>query len=566
MFRMLAVMMSCRMFYRIVLSGWFLAVWLLVPGVLVASPAVCRVVEGGKPGAVRFTGAPWEVARGAMCAEGVDRILRAGVGLGEGDFHIGVRMTLARLDGTAASLVIDGSHFGFDGRGGGLFVEGPLFGGPVRSLEDDRVKLRAGVEFRLEVVRKDGQARFFIDGVEVFRKDGWNGAVGQVGLRPWRNRICVGDFAVEGELVERPRPPAPLFLSGHAGGGGPWHTFRIPALAVTRKGTVLAFCEGRRHSWGDSGDIDLVMKRSTDHGRTWSETRVVWDDAANTCGNPSAVVDPSTGVIWLFSTWNRGDDHEPRIIDGKSKDTRRVHVMRSDDDGVTWSKPIEITRDVKKPDWTWYATGPGGGIAIKQGPHAGRLVIPCDHIEAGTKRYFSHVIVSDDHGKSWKLGGRTPRDQVNECQVVELAGGGLMLNMRNYDRAKHTRQVVLSDDGGMTWRDQRHDSALIEPICHGAVERYPAELLAWPRGEHPSVILFCNPASRVRREAMTLRASFDDGRTWSHAKQLHAGPAAYSDLEVLGNGHIGCLYEAGESNAAESIVFASIEPWFMRAP
>lgn len=553
--------------FRWFVCGWWrVAGWLLVAGWAPASAGVCRIVADGKPGEASFSGAPWEAGDGVLRGEGVDRILRAGKGLGEGDFHIGARLTLARMDGTAASLVIDGSHFGFDGRGGGLFVEGPLFGWPPRGIGDDRLRLRAGVEFGIEVVRKDGQTRFFVDGVEVFRKDGWNGPVGQIGLRPWRNRMDIRDFVIEGVLVERPRPPAPLFRSGHAGGVDPWHTFRIPALVVTPKATVLAFCEGRRHSWGDSGDIDLVMKRSTDHGRTWSDTRVVWDDGPNTCGNPSAVVDPSTGVVWLFSTWNRGDDHEARIIDGTSKDTRRVHVMRSDDDGLTWSKPHEITRDVKKPDWTWYATGPGGGIAIGQGPHAGRLVIPCDHIESGTKRYFSHVIVSDDHGTSWKLGGRTPVDGVNECQVVELTGGSLLLNMRNYDRSQHTRQVARSDDGGMTWHDQRHDPALVEPICHGAVERYPVDLLAWPRSGRPAVILFCNPASRVRREAMTLRASLDDGRTWGHAKLLHAGPSAYPDLAVLGNGRIGCLYEAGESNAAESIVFEAIEPWFATSP
>ena len=163
---------------------------------------------------------------------------------------------------------------------------------------------------------------------------------------------------------------------------------------------------------------------------------MIWDDAANTCGNPCAVVDRNTGVISLLVTWNRGDDREPQIIDQTSNDTRRVFVTQSTDDGRTWAPPREITGEVKQSNWTWYATGPGGGIQIENGLHKGRLLVPCDHIEARTKHYYSHIIYSDDHGESWKLGGRTPAHQVNECEVVELAGGRLMLNMRNYDRAE----------------------------------------------------------------------------------------------------------------------------------
>jgi sialidase-1 len=353
---------------------------------------------------------------------------------------------------------------------------------------------------------------------------------------------------IEGKLVDPHEVPTPLFLAGHDG----YHTYRIPALAVTHKGTVLAICEGRKKSWNDSGDIDLLVKRSTDHGKTWSTQQVVWDDASNTCGNPCVVVDKTSGTVWLLSTWNRGDDHENQIIARKSKDTRRVFVMHSKDDGKTWSKPVEITTDVKKPDWTWYATGPGSGIQIEHGPHKGRLVIPCDHIEAETKHYYSHVIYSDDHGATWKLGGRTPQHQVNECEVVELTGGRLMLNMRNYDRTKRQRQTAVSDDGGLTWRDQKHDPALIEPICQASIKRF-----RWPQGDQPGVILFSNPASSNARVNMTLRASFDDALTWPFSNVLHAGPSAYSSLAALSNGDVACLYEGGRENIAESIVFSA---------
>jgi hypothetical protein len=340
----------------------------------------------------------------------------------------------------------------------------------------------------------------------------------------------------------------PLFVSGQDG----YHTYRIPALAVTPKGTVLAICEGRKKGGGDSGDIDLVMKRSMDNGKTWSAQQVIWNDQENTCGNPCVVTDRDTGTIWLLSTWNRGDDCENEIIAKTGKDARRVFVMNSTDEGVTWSKPVEITADVKLTNWTWYATGPGSGIQIEQGAHKGRLVIPCDHIEADTKHYYSHVIYSDDHGKSWKLGGTTPQHKVNECEVVELAGGTLMLNMRNYDRTKKSRQTAVSRDAGMTWVDQRLDPTLIEPICQAAIERVPATAK-----NNKDAILFVNPASEKGRVNMTVRASTDDGKTWPLSRVLHAGPSAYSDLAVLANGQAACFYEGGVKGAYESILFAS---------
>ncbi len=340
----------------------------------------------------------------------------------------------------------------------------------------------------------------------------------------------------------------PVFVSGQGG----YHTYRIPALTVTTQGTVLAFAEGRKGGGGDSGRIDLLLRRSTDHGRTWSEQQLVRSDERNTCGNPCPVVDRTTGTIWLLTTWNRGDDHEKEIIAQTSKDGRHIFIQSSTDDGRTWSNPTEITATTKLTNWTWYATGPGGGIQMENGPHKGRLVIPCDHVEAGTKAHYSHSIYSDDHGKTWQLGGTTPKESVNECEVVELTGGKLLLNMRNYDRSKKCRQVAISEDGGLTWKDQRFDEALIEPLCQAAVER-----CQWPAAGKPGIIAFSNPASPNARTNVTVRASFDDGQTWPFARVLHTGPSAYSDLAVLANAELACLYEAGAKNAYETIVFAA---------
>jgi sialidase-1 len=255
----------------------------------------------------------------------------------------------------------------------------------------------------------------------------------------------------------------------------------------------------------------------------------------------------------LLLTWNRGDDSEPQIIAQSSKDTRRVFVTRSTDDGLTWSTPAEITAAVKPPHWTWYATGPGAGIQIERGPHRGRLVIPCDHIEAGTGHYYSHVIYSDDGGSTWKLGGSTPQHQVNECEVVELTGSRLLLTMRNYDPARNTRQQALSTDGGLTWTQQRLVPELIEPICQASIRR-----LSWPDNNRPGVLLFSNPAS-LKRERLTLRASLDEGETWPVARLVDPRPSAYSCLAILPNGQVGILYETGEQNPYECLVFARFD-------
>jgi sialidase-1 len=331
-------------------------------------------------------------------------------------------------------------------------------------------------------------------------------------------------------------------------------------LLVPGKGTVLAVADGRKGGASDTGNIDLRMRRSTDGGRTWDPVVTVWDDGPNTCGNPCPVVDRETGTIWMLMTWNRGDDHEPHIIAQTSRDTRRVFVSRSTDDGLTWAVPREITADVKLPGWTWYATGPGAGIQLERGPHRGRMVIACDHIEAGTGHYRSHVVYSDDHGATWKLGGSTPGHQVNECEVAELSDGRLLLNMRNYDRNQRTRQQAVSVDGGRTWTGQSHVPELADPICQASLRR-----LSWAGDGRQSVLLFANPAS-TRRERMTLRASLDEGVTWPLSRLVDARPSAYSSLGILKDGRIGLLYEVGEKGPYERIVFRGLPPAWILQP
>lgn len=350
----------------------------------------------------------------------------------------------------------------------------------------------------------------------------------------------------------------PLFESGKEG----YDTYRIPALVRAANGDVLAFCEGRKDGRGDAGNIDILLKRSSDNGRTWSQQQILWDDGNNTCGNPCPVVDEETGEIHLLLTHNLGHDHETDIIKKQAESTRTVWVMSSKDNGKTWSTPKNITSTTKNPDWGWYATGPGNGIQIKHGPHKGRLIIPSDHsyddeqgkVRNGPFEYGSHVIYSDDHGKTWQLGG-VIRPKVNECQMVEIADGNgtLLMNMRSYF-GENKRTHAISYDGGQSWTQPYSVEELVEPVCQASILR-----AQWPTPLQQSTILFLNPATSKGRHNMSLRMSFDEGKTWPFIRTIFPGPAAYSSMAMSNTKDVFVLYECGTSNPYEQILFQEIQ-------
>ncbi|MDQ1913591.1 sialidase family protein [Paenibacillus sp. GD4] len=328
-----------------------------------------------------------------------------------------------------------------------------------------------------------------------------------------------------------------LFVSGQEG----YHTYRIPSLLVTEKGTVLAFCEARKNGGGDAGDIDLALRRSFDHGITWEPYRIIADLGPDTVGNPCAVQDRDTGTIWLLLCRNAEDGHEKDILAGRA--TREVLVMKSVDDGETWSEPKDITSSVKLPEWTWYATGPCHAVQLK----SGRLIVPCNHAvlqpeEERSGPYTAHVIYSDDHGESWQLGGIIG-ENTNECTLAELADGTVYMNMRSY-HGRNRRAVATSKDGGLTWSDLVFDETLVEPVCQASV-----------LSDGQGGLLFSNPAS-TSRERLTVQSSRDGGETWAILQELHPGPAAYSDLALAGDGAVLCLYECGEQRPYERITLA----------
>lgn len=330
-----------------------------------------------------------------------------------------------------------------------------------------------------------------------------------------------------------------------AGKGG-YHTYRIPALVVSRKGTILAFCEGRKYGQGDAGKIDILLKRSFDGGKSWQEPQLVVADGDKTCGNPCPVVDQSDGTIWLPFCKNLGEGHEDLILEGKAP--RTVWITKSTDDGATWSEPQEITKDVKAASWTWYATGPGHGIQLENG----RLVIPCNHVVGVNLHredpHHSHVIYSDDHGQTWHIGGIVD-EGTNECAIVQTVDGALYINCRSFGRGQR-RGCAWSQDDGSTFSGFVWDDTLIEPECQGSLVRFTSV------GRHDrNRVLFANPAS-TQREKMTVRVSYDECRTWAVSKLLNEGPSAYSDLAIAPDMTICCLYEQGEKHANEKLTFA----------
>jgi sialidase-1 len=336
-----------------------------------------------------------------------------------------------------------------------------------------------------------------------------------------------------------------LYIAGTEG----YHTFRIPSIISTQAGTLLAFAEGRKNSASDTGNIDLVLKRSFDQGQTWQPLQIVCDMGGDTCGNPTAVQDESTGRIWLFLTHNYGEDTIEEINNGTSRGVRTIWSTYSEDDGETWSPPVNRFQQVQQPNTRWDATGPGIGIQLKHGPVEGRLVIPA----------IGRNIQSDDHGATWYESGRLPNG-LNEATVVELTDGTLMRNDRlSNNREKRSRGISTSTDQGSTWSPIYYDPILVDPICEASIIRYkPSDHATGNR-----MLLFANPADSERRENMTVRISYDDGQTWPAAKTVYQGHSAYSSLAILPDGTASLLFEGGEYTAYDKIMVATFNlEWF----
>jgi len=358
-------------------------------------------------------------------------------------------------------------------------------------------------------------------------------------------RLCIGANAQDTMNFQ-----TDVYVQQTAG----YHTYRIPALVVTAQNTVLCFAEGRKNSASDSGDIDLLIKRSSDGGKTWSQQTIVHEeggDAPITIGNPCPIVDKDN-VIHLLLTRNN----------------KELLYTRSSADGLTWAPPAEITNTLRSFnfdtrsfnfDTKRIGTGPIHGIQNR----TGRLLVPvwlCDGLANTRNRtYRSGVIYSDDKGATWNAGGLVPPSftQLNECALIERADGSLLLNMRGAGQG--ARSISISNDGGLSWSEPILEKQLPCPVCQAGVLRLP-----------DGDVLFSNPAGTQDapgkgRINMTIRLSSDEGKTWPVARSLHAGPAGYSDLTVLKDGTILCVYENGDKTYHQKISIAGFtRAWLMR--
>jgi len=326
--------------------------------------------------------------------------------------------------------------------------------------------------------------------------------------------------------------------------------YRIPGLVVTARGTVLAYCEARKYSVADRGEIEIHLRRSTDAGRTWSPPKQIahlgqrlprnphmpadkkkknmGGPYEQTVNNPVAIADRSGAVHFLYCV-----------------EYMRCFYMRSDDDGVTWSRSVEISSTFEqfRPDCDWQAiaTGPGHGIQLS----GGRLVVPvwiAAYEGNSPIRNASTVIFSDDRGATWQRGGIAIVGG-GECLVAELAGGGVMLSARN-GFPERRRAIAFSREGASGWSQTKLAEELLEPGCMAGLVSHPGTAQ-----DGKPFLIFSNPDTTDRphsaRRNVTVKLSYDNGRTWPVGRLLQAGPSAYSDLAVLPDGTVLCFYESG---------------------
>ena len=482
------------------------------------------LIENGKILDDTFKQGKWLHADGKLKGNGPGNSLNSIKSIADGDFIFSAKLQIKELQSTASGLQLGGNLFGFDNRSGKFFLEGKDF--PNLKMPKTASLIKSNEAFELTVQREDKTLRFMIDGKEVASFHFHSKKVSSFGFRPHRNSMEVSSLVfVEGKLV-----PAPVLDYVFACGEEGHKSYRIPSLIRTKKGSLLAFAEGRVHNWHDSGDINLVQKTSTDNGKTWSKLKII-RDIKQTAGNPCPIVDRKTGrIIMVFCEM---DHHEHHVIQGKSK--RRVFVMHSDDDGETWSEPKNITAQANPKDkYRWLASGPGVGIQIRKGKHKGRLVVPMANTIEHT--YGVHTIYSDDLGQTWKASNQIEKG-CNESQLVETKNGQLMLNMRMQSHGTGTRGLSYSKNGGKTWSKLQADDELNDPTCQASIIRYKG------------LLLFSNPATGGRN-GMSIRISKNFGETWPIKKLIYPLSSAYSNLAISRDKHVLCLFEGGSTDYA----------------
>jgi len=331
------------------------------------------------------------------------------------------------------------------------------------------------------------------------------------------------------------------------GGDDSVHTYRIPALEVTNKGTLIVACDARVNGVADlPNDINLVIKRSRDYGQTWMDTQVLVDcPGEEGAGDPCILVDRDTGTIWVFFIYS---PYKVGLFESKpslfGSNTIRMQAVKSDDDGETWSEVIELNDQTKNSSWQAALYGPGNGIQLSDGT----LVVP-GYFRTGNT-FYSYILYSSDHGDHWQY-SNSPGPETTECQVVESDSTTLILNLRNHYN-NGLRASAQSSDMGKTWSEIIFHEDLPDPVCQAGFIRFTSKDKGFSRNR----IIYSNPNSSDTRENMTIKMSYDEGGSFPVSKLINPNASAYSSLVIFPDYTIGILYETGRSHAYETMQFA----------
>lgn len=331
---------------------------------------------------------------------------------------------------------------------------------------------------------------------------------------------------------------------------------RIPVLCVAPNGGLLSFAEHRIQILSaDSGYINATLRRSMDYGATWTPLQTIATDGTNTFSCGAVVVDAMTGKIFFFTGWSLAGDSEAAIDTGTSVDTKHIYVESSSDSGTNWTTPVDISSSVKQSNWFFCDPGPATGIQLP----GGRLIVPWYYglgTNASAPHSYPAIMYSDDHGATWKSspGATNNPGGYSECSVVALTNGSLMMIARNDTLNPGYMGISISTDSGLTWSPMTNSSTLADSGCEGSAIRYTR-----PPAFGKSRLLFSNPPNSTLgdRAQVTVRVSYDEGSTWSVAKQYFPGLSAYSALTILPDGEWAILAENGTTTYYDQITFIS---------
>jgi sialidase-1 len=501
---------------------------LLTPSDGFADSVRAPVVLEGKPTANAKIVGNWQQSADGLVGSGLTSSVEATLAVGPGDFTVVARVKVDDVNAVRGGLVIDDvSDFGIATPANPrIYVRGFLFGDITQEISPADRHITAGEVFELRGERRGDMTSYYLNDALMYNIPYTSDRTfGKVAIRAGQANMSVIDFwfegsteSLEGRLspYERTHDTLPDSVDVFTAGEDGYHTYRIPAMVVTNAGTILAFAEGRKNSAADHGDVDLVLKRSVDGGRSWEPMRMIYEEGDTeriTIGNPVPVVDRNTGTIWLLFC----------------RDNERVFVGHSTDDGMTWSPRREITEHVKDLSWskTIY-TGPGHGVQMA----SGRLLVPSYHGNVGAGS-SSYMIYSDDAGVTWTRGASI-EPGTGEPTAAVLSDGRVMMNSRTPNRTWN-RRVTISNDGGETWGAPRLQEEHIEIACEGALLDRISET-------EPQLLLFANPDSH-RRERMTVQLSTDNGASWTDKLLIYEGSSAYSDLTQTPDGNFAVLFE-----------------------